>query len=287
MYPVLFRIPGLGLTVYGFGLMVVIGIYLGVLLAVRRCEAVRLEPWRVYDLAIWVILGGLVGARALFVAEYWGETVFNLVEALKVWEGGLVFYGAVLGGIAAFCLYRLFYPFPVLATLDAVSPSIALGLAFGRIGCFLNGCCYGDVCNISWIAVRFPRGSPPWLSERTQGLIARDSLLSLPVHPTQLYAAFNACLLLILLSSYFPIRRRDGEVIGLLLLTYPVSRFLLERLRDDETALLSGLTVSQSISVFLFGLALAFWSWLERSPAVRVEAGREGELMASTTGQRA
>lgn len=73
-----------------------------------------------------------------------------------------------------------------------------------------------------------------------------------------------------MLSAYYPLRRRDGEVLGLLMLTYPVTRYLIERLRDDETALASGLTISQAISVILFGLALAFWSALQQRPAVRL-----------------
>ena len=266
MHPVLFRIPELSLTVYAFGLFVVVGFYIGAVLAAQRSRLARLEPWRIYDLAVWLVLGGLVGARLFYVGEYWGETIFSSADAFKVWEGGLVFYGSVIGATFSFFVYRAFHAIPVLATLDVIAPSVALAIAIGCLGCFLNGCCYGDVCAIPGLAVRFPQGSPVWISERSQGLIARDDAFSLPRHPTQLYAAFNGLVLFTLLSAYFPIRRRDGEVIGLLMLTYPVPQFLLEQLRDDETALLSGLTVSQSLSVVLFGLALAFWSWLDRSP---------------------
>jgi len=271
MKPILFRIPGLGLTVYGFGFLAMLGIFIGALVAERRCRKVRLEPWRIYDLTIWLVLGGLVGARLFYVALFWGETVFTLSDVFKVWEGGLILYGAAIGATVAFFLYRAFHTFPVLATLDAIAPSIGLALMFGRFGCYLNGCCYGDAFGLSRLAVRFPKGSPAWISERARGLITKDALWSLPIHPTQLYASFNGFLLFLLLSAFFPIRRRDGEVIGLLLLTYPVARFLLEQLRDDEAAMLSGLTVSQAVSVVLFGLALGFWSWLERSTHVRYD----------------
>jgi phosphatidylglycerol---prolipoprotein diacylglyceryl transferase len=276
MKQVLFQIPGPGITIYGFGFMVVVAFYAGMVLAAWRSKRERLDPALIYDLAVCLLLGGMVGARLFYVAEYWGEKVNTIGEVFRVWEGGIVFYGSVVGALAAFLLFRAFRPFPMLATLDALAPSIALGLALGRVGCFLNGCCYGDRCDVPWLAVRFPKNTPPWFAERAQGLIPRDALSSLPLHPTQLYSALDGLILLALLSAYYPLRRRDGEVIGLLMLTYPVTRFLIERLRDDETALASGLTISQAISVFLFGLALAFWSALQQRPAVRLADSTRG-----------
>jgi phosphatidylglycerol:prolipoprotein diacylglycerol transferase len=126
----------------------------------------------------------------------------------------------------------------------------------------LNGCCYGDRCDLPGLAVRFPRDSPPWLAERAQDLIPRDAPASLPLHPTQLYASLDGLVLLGLLSAYYPLRRRDGEVIGLLMLTYPVSRFLIERLRNDESALIGSLTVAQVVSLLLLLAGMLFWAWL-------------------------
>ncbi len=158
----------------------------------------------------------------------------------------------------------------MLATLDAIAPSVALGIALGRVGCFLNGCCYGDPCAIPWLAVRFPRNSPPWQAELAQRLIAPGALLSLPIHPTQLYCAFNGLVLLVLLTTYYPLRRRDGEVIALLMLTYPVTRFFIEWFRDDEATLASGLTIAQKVSVFVFGAGVIFWFRLARRPSWRL-----------------
>ncbi|GAC1474083.1 MAG: prolipoprotein diacylglyceryl transferase [Isosphaeraceae bacterium] len=269
MKQVLFRIPSLGITVYGFGLMVVLAFYIGLILATWRARREKLDPLVMQDLAVWIVIGGLIGARLLYVVQYWGETITTIGEIFRVWEGGIVFYGSVFGGAVAFFLYRTFRAFPVLPTLDALAPSLALGLALGRIGCFLNGCCYGARCDIPWLAARFPRSSPPWLAERARGLISADAPTTLPLHPTQLYSALDGLILFALLSAFYPRRRRDGEVIGLLMLTYPVTRFLIERLRDDEAALRSGFTVSQVISLGLFGSALLFWSSLTRSPAIR------------------
>jgi phosphatidylglycerol:prolipoprotein diacylglycerol transferase len=208
----------------------------------------------------------MVGARLFFVVEYWGEKILTIGEIFKIWEGGIVFYGSVIGAAVAFFLVRIFRPFPILATLDVLAPSIAIGIALGRVGCFLNGCCYGDVCDIPWLAVRFPPDTPPWNAERAQGLIPADAPRSLPLHPTQLYAAVDGLVLFALLTAYYPLRRRAGEVIALLMLTYPVTRFLIERLRDDESAFVWGLTISQAVSLVLFLMGLALRQYLAMRP---------------------
>ncbi len=269
MKQVLFRFPGLGITLYGFGFMLAVAFYVATLLAAWRSRREKLDPDVIYDLAFWIVIGATIGARLFYVVEYWGETINTLADAFRVWEGGIVFYGGAAGGAVAFFLRRAFRTFPVLATLDAMAPSVALGIALGRIGCFLNGCCYGDLCPIPWLGVRFPRNSPPWLAQQAQRLIPLDAFLSLPVHPTQIYSALNGLVLLMLLTAYYPLRRRDGEVIVLLVLTYPVTRFIIEFLRDDEATLPFGLTIAQKVSVFLFGAGIIFWSRLARRPAMR------------------
>jgi phosphatidylglycerol:prolipoprotein diacylglycerol transferase len=270
MKPVLFRIPGLGVSVYGFGFMVVVAFYSAMLLAAWRSRREKLDPGVIYDLAIWILIGGIIGARLFYVVEYWGEKVNSFAEIFRVWEGGIVFYGSVFGATAGFFLYRVFRPFPILATLDAIAPAVALGIALGRIGCFLNGCCYGDECSLDWLAVRFPAYSPAWMAERAQGLIARDAPKSLPLHPTQLYSAVDGLVLLGLLSAYYPLRRRDGEVVALLLLSYPISRFMIERLRNDEAPFLGGMTIAQVISVVVFAAGLFLWSYLAGRPERRL-----------------
>lgn len=269
MKQVLWRIPGLGIPIHGFGLMVVVGFYAGLLLAVRRSRREKLDPEVIHELAIWILIGGLAGARLFYVLEYWGERVNSIVDIFKVWEGGIVFYGSVFGAAAAFFLYRTRRPFPILATLDVLAPSIALGIAFGRLGCFLNGCCYGDYCDMPWLAVRFPANSLPWLAERAQGLISGDAALTLPLHPTQLYSAVDGLILLALLSAYYPLRRRDGAVTAILMMAYPVTRFLIERLRNDESAFVLGFTIAQAISLVLFAAGSVLWGTLASRPPGR------------------
>lgn len=269
MKQVLFTIPGVGAPVHGFALMAVVAFYLGLRLARRRSRREGLDPDLIEDMAPWIMLGGLIGARLLFVAEYWGEKVASLGGVFRVWEGGIVFYGCVLGAVVALLLFRAFRTFPLLATLDVLAPSLALGIAIGRVGCFLNGCCYGDRCDIPWLAVRFPPNSPPWLAEEAQGVIPAAAPASLPLHPTQLYSSLNGLVLLALLSAYYPLRRRNGEVFGLFLLTYPILRFLVEALRDDEKALITGLTIAQATSLFVLAFGLLYWALLSHRPEGR------------------
>jgi phosphatidylglycerol:prolipoprotein diacylglycerol transferase len=269
MRQILFEVPWIGVKIFGYGLMLFFAFLGAMNLAAWRARREKLDPELVYDMALYVFIGGLVGARGFYVLEYWGRPGVNSFwEIFEIWKGGIVLYGSVLGGTIGFLIYRGRRWFPVLAMLDAIAPALAVGVAIGRFGCFLNGCCYGDTCSLPW-AVRFPSQSPPWNAEVTQNLIRPDAAWSLWLHPTQLYSTVDGLILFLLVSAYYPLRRRDGEVMGLLLLTYPITRFLIEHLRNDEGIFLAGMTVSQVISVGLLGFAAVYWFALSRSPAIR------------------
>jgi phosphatidylglycerol:prolipoprotein diacylglycerol transferase len=252
-----------GLKVFGFGAMIVVAFISATWLACWRARKEKLDPEIVMDMSFWVVLIGMVGARALYCIEYWGVEIKNLWEVLQYWKGGIVFYGGVIGSTVAFLIYRRLRPFPLRPYMDVLAPSIAVGILFGRLGCFLNGCCYGDICHFPW-AVSFPRPSPPWVQQFELGMIPGDAAWSLPVHPTQIYSAIDGLVLFLLLSAYYPFRRRHGEVMALLAVTYPVSRFLIEYLRNDESAFFAGLTVSQNISIALLLTGVTFWAWLRQ-----------------------
>jgi phosphatidylglycerol:prolipoprotein diacylglycerol transferase len=157
-----------------------------------------------------------------------------------------------------------------------------VGLAIGRIGCFLNGCCYGGPCDLPW-AVCFPPESPPWLDHMEAGLLPRPVAgagmpWSLPIHPAQLYAAIDAALLALVAVLFTPLARRDGEVFALVLTLHPISRMLLEAIRVDEPpALGTPLSISQLVSLVLLAAATALWWWIGRqAPRVRLPAGSTG-----------
>ncbi len=271
MRRILFEIPGLGLKIHSFGLFLVLACACALFLAARRSRRERLNPETIYDLAIWLFTGGFLGARILFVVQNPGA-LRHWTDVFKVWQGGIVFYGCIFGGLAGSLIFWARRRFPLLATADAVAPALALGIVLGRIGCFLNGCCFGATCD-GPIAVTFPAGSFAWIRHVEAGWITPDAARSLPVHPKQIYLALEGLALLALLTVYYPRRRRDGEVAALLLIGYPVTRFATEFFRGDANGWYAGLTISQYISLALILCGLIFWRLLpQRLHVQSVEA---------------
>lgn len=349
--------PGKGLAIRSYGVMMLTGIVSGTALAMWRAKRVGLNPDLILTLAFWGFVPAIVGARLFYVIEYWPqfrqETLgATLGEVINITKGGLVVYGSLVGGMLglAACLYK--EKLPALATLDVVAPALLLGLALGRVGCFLNGCCFGGECHLPW-AVEFPTGSPPFVRQVEQGkvflyglkivgepdspaaiaevepgspaerqglkagqhvrridgyrvdsvagaqrlLIAAqawqpsgDSVSiqtvesrsiahlptaappprSLPVHPTQLYSTIDALILCLFLLAYDPFRRRDGELLALLLTLYPISRFLMEFIRTDEPGILgSGLSIGQIVSLLILAATAGLWFYVLRKPPAR------------------
>lgn len=163
----------LGLPIRGYGLMVLLGVVAGVTLSAYQARRMGIHPEVILSLAFWFFVAGIVGARLFFIIEYWNQSFKseNFVDTLKamfsVTEGGLVVYGALFGAVIAgfvFCRRR---KLPVLAMADIVAPGMMLGLALGRIGCLMNGCCFGGVCHEDSfaypVAVTFPSADPPYI----------------------------------------------------------------------------------------------------------------------------
>ncbi len=181
----------------------------------------------------------------------------DCLSVFKVWKGGLVFYGGFLfaAGFAIWFIRRFGLPFWKLG--DVFGYILPLGLFFGRVGCILNGCCYGARTGVPW-AVRYGAWLGPWEDHLKAGLIAGNSPHSLHVHPTQLYSAFtNLAIFLVLYFWLYPRKKWDGQVLGAFLVSYAVTRFLVEMFRADPRGALLGLTTSQLISVGV--LAVGAW----------------------------
>ncbi|TWU30288.1 prolipoprotein diacylglyceryl transferase [Bythopirellula polymerisocia] len=273
-----------GLPLRGYGLMVLCGSISGILMAIHRGKQMGISADTLLSLAFGMFICGILGARLFYVIEYWdtrfqfGDWPTRLLAIVKFTEGGLVVYGALIGATLAFLVFTYRHKLPTLALADLIAPSLLIGLAFGRIGCLLNGCCYGGETDLPW-GVTFPRDSLPYMEQfesgklvgenppldASTGLPANLPPRSLPVHPTQIYSSIDAALLCWFLWSYYPFRRRDGEVTALMLTIHPISRFLLEVIRIDESAVFgTGLSISQNISIILLAATAIGWVFLLR-----------------------
>ena len=261
MHPILFRLDEIGFALHSYGLCMALGILCGYAVLSRLTRTRGMPSERLDRLVLLVVFSGLLGARLLYVAEHWGPYAADPAAILRVWEGGLVFYGCVILGGLAIVADALLTRTSMRALLDLGGVALPLGQAFGRIGCFLNGCCWGRVSD-SFCAVRYPHGSPAWTDQCWSGLIPRDAAFSLPVLPSQLFEAAG-CLALfgLLLRLYVRLHPADrpeplsgrapGAVAAAYLAGYGALRFFIETLRSDPRAHPFGgpLTISQTISV--------------------------------------
>jgi prolipoprotein diacylglyceryltransferase len=366
MRQVLFHIPVRlfggdpdGIAVYGFGMMLVIAYLLCSWLAGRLGKREGVAPEHLQDLAIWLLVCGLLGARITYIIQY-HQQFTDPWQYLRIWDGGLVFYGSAVGGVIGYFLARHFvlrkYKISSWKMADLIAPCVALGLCLGRLGCFLNGCCYGHVACPDCPAAYFPLSSPPRFvlvskgvqtaagftmsenpgdDDRTVGQVepgsaaaeaglrpgdvlvkvhgdgaedgldiadykelvdymvtnwhrgkndiqfsvrrregGRTEVVRLPafvprtigLHPTQLYESISMALCLFLLLSYYPFRRRDGEVMVLFMLCYGAHRFVNEILRNDTGKVAFDLTLSQNGSVIVLAAGLLLGVYLWRKP---------------------
>jgi phosphatidylglycerol:prolipoprotein diacylglycerol transferase len=158
---VLFEIPGLGLQIFGFGVMLFSALMVCMYLAQRDMVRQNANPQLIDSLVFWIVLPGIIGARLLYMVEYYTEFKNPFLQFFAIWQGGLVIYGSVPGALAGFLWFTYRRGIPRLWLLDLIAPTLAIGVGIGRLGCLLNGCCYGDYCTQPW-GIQFPAGSGPY-----------------------------------------------------------------------------------------------------------------------------
>lgn len=266
----LIRIPGLDIPIYSFGLMLVIGCWLAITLAkflARRCG---INPEHFVNIGIIALVAGVIGARLSHVLEnfhqYFGPNGEGLWSALNIRSGGLTYYGGVLLATPVCIWYGLRHRIPIFRGMDIIAPCLMVGLGLGRVGCFLNGCCYGATCELP-VAVTYPYSSPAYEDHLKEGLIPappRELLIanplnpseahwaseaelkrnpqlseiaksqrSAPVHASQLYSTFAAGLVCLALVMYFTLGPTPGKVFALMMILEGFARFTLETLRVE------------------------------------------------------
>jgi phosphatidylglycerol---prolipoprotein diacylglyceryl transferase len=265
------------LTVHWYGIMMALAFLAGLWTASRRGRREGVPPEKIVDLGPWLVIGTIVGARALYAATYWKNLMQDPLfprapwtEVFMVQRGGLVFYGGLIGAVLAGVLYARIKKLPVWKLADIVAPSIALGYVFGRIGCLLNGCCYGKICNLPW-GIRFPNQSFAWQQQYLAGLVGKNGS-ALPVHPTEIYDALLNLLLYFGLAWLYRRKKFDGQVFATYLLCYAVTRSIVESFRGDYTPVhihsALHLTPAQLVSIGVFAAGMALL-WLRRRPMVK------------------
>ena len=261
MHPHLFNV--FGIEIRSFGLMAAVGLLLAFWLMRKRSIKAGEDPEKLSDVLFFSMIGALIGARLLYVIRnYEKEFSHDLWKIFKIQEGGIVFQGGFIGAmiVAWFLCKKKNVDF--VKSLDIVAPCLALGHAMGRIGCFLNGCCYGGLCKTGW-GVQFPPNSLPYTHQMSSGQIPPMAPHSLPVHPTQLYSfAANVaiCIILVAVTAKLKIK---GHLFSLYLMIYGVWRLSIEFMRDDQARHL-GLSLAQYIAIAQFALGLGLWIYFSK-----------------------
>lgn len=302
MYPRLLEI--FGEPVPAYFTMLIVGFGLATYLAQRQARRMGLDHNTMIDLGLFALIWGVIGGRVLHVIadgyfwDYvhlctdpslveWKVTAARCANIEGIWDataevcrppgrdcfawaafwrGGLAYYGGLIAA-AIYCTYFLHKEkFPVLKGVDLGGMVIPLGLFFGRMGCFLGGCCFGSRCDVdAFGAVRFPAWSPASESQWKEGLLQWPNVESLPVHPAQLYEAIG-CLAISAFCMFVvrPRKRFDGQVMLVFLGLYAVLRFGLEYIRADDRGSALGLSTSQLIGVAILAGVAVLWVKLKQ-----------------------
>ncbi len=236
MFPVLFQIGSF--KIYSYGFMLAVAFMVGVWLYLARMEKEGMKEQSYFNLVIIIFISAIVGARISYVLLWdWQGVLLNPWLLLDLRQGGLTFHGGFLGALGAGLLYSWYCRLPLGKLTDIIAPYIILGYAITRIGCFLNGCCYGMETDVFW-ALPSSHG---------------DTLLR---HPTQLYGVAGGMIIFFLLKIIEKRKKFPGFVMASLVSLYSIQRFIIDFFRDDPR--LYFLTGGQIISLILLSLSLLF-----------------------------
>lgn len=224
MHPIILQFGNF--TIRSWGLMVMTGIILGVLLAMREANKRGIDPENIIDLTIILIISGMIGARVIYVLANFNEYRGNLSLAFSVRSGGLAWPGAFLFALIATIFFVRWRKISFWELADILSPYIALGYAIGRIGCFLNGCCFGKITEPTWWSVY---------------------MLGAYRYPTQLFSSFASFIIFLFLvtRNWYD---KPGKRFWVYIILYCVYRFVVEFYRYN--------------SVYIRGLSIAQWGML-------------------------
>jgi len=239
-------------NIYSYGVFICIGFLIGLTFAQKEAKRCNYPPNSISDLAFYLLIGAIIGSRLLYVIENFEYYSKSPLEIVMIWQGGLVFFGGLILDIFICVIYLWKHRLPLWETLDIISPSIAIGQGFGRIGCFFAGCCYGKVTTLPW-GVTF--NNP--LSLAPQGM---------NLHPTQLYSSFlNFVIFFFLLFFQRKKKRFPGQIACFYIILSCISRFIIENFRGDRRVYIIPdiLSEGQLISLILILISLCLMIYLK------------------------
>ncbi len=263
VYPTLWKTSlfGTSLEFHAYTFFLALAFLIGTLLPVRE-NYKQANPYPITPIGgLWVFFGALIGAKAYWQVQY-GDPG-DWFRIFRLWEGGLVFYGGLFGGIAGGYLYVRGVGAPVWKVGDLALPFVPLAHGVARLGCFLNGCCWGSRTDVPW-AVHYPKAFYGVFQQQVDAkLIDYTHTHTLGVHPSQLYESAGLLLIFFFMRWAYKRPHRTGEIMLLYPLCYGVLRFLTEATRgDSERPILSALTASQGVAIGFVVFALTMYALL-------------------------
>ncbi|GAB6182039.1 prolipoprotein diacylglyceryl transferase [Desulfotomaculum defluvii] len=262
MHQILFYIGDFPLR--SFGVMLSLGIMAGLIVSLMVAKGQRRYYEEVMDLAFYAILGGLVGARVWEVMFSWDYYSQHLIEIPAIWQGGISVQGSIIGGLLAVIWYCQKNNIAVWAMMDTLAPGVLVGQAIGRIGCFLNGCCYG--LPNEHLGIVYPEGTDAYFAFGSQ-----------PLFPAVLFEAAWDLVSLGILLIFFKRRPFDGFIALSYFVLYSVGRFTLEFWRGDSLRTIMNLKAAQASSVITILVALALMYYLyQQKNALRDKRNLKG-----------
>jgi phosphatidylglycerol---prolipoprotein diacylglyceryl transferase len=269
MYPRLFTLPAFDLlgktigplTLHTYGFLLAVAFLAGLFVVSAQAKKAGMDAARLTDMAVWLLIAGLVGAKLLLVAVDWRFYFRNPRELLSIFQSGGVFYGGLLGGIAVAIFFVWRYKLPGWATADVLAPGVVIGQAIGRLGCFAAGGCFGKPASVPW-AVTF-----------TDVYAARQvgTPMDTPLHPTQIYESTACFLIFFLLLWLAPRKSFHGQVVLTYAVLYSSFRFAVEFFRGDPDrgSVFGGLlSTSQLIAIVLVLTAALVFPYVRRTQKI-------------------
>ncbi len=256
MHPELFRIGPL--VINSYGIMLALAFIVGLFITIRLGKKRGIQPDSIVDLAVVIMISAIIGARLLYVLfhldEFRGRWIYTFLPVQPdgtIGLGGLILLGGVIAAFLAGGWFVWKKGLPFWKVADSVAPALAFGIFLGRIGCFLNGCCFGKACSLPW-GVTFPENSP-----------AGYVFHGVRIHPTQLYSSLYGLLIFFILIFLERKHRFDGFLFGMFLILYGIARFTVDfyRYYESQMFIFAGMDFNQVVSIIMFltGIGILYY----------------------------